>query len=174
MTIIAIPISQLRYSKDVWPRFGADEERISLFAELFINGESVPAIEVVADGEGCYLIADGMHRTYAARRARLEAIESFVVEPEPGETPAGCAYRRALDTATKAALPLFKAERRHAAIRLIDTHPDLSHRAIARMVGVSHDSVDRWAKEAQSSESNESILIPDMYFPQPMTSPAAW
>ena len=66
--------------------------------------------------------------------------------PSPARRPPR-AYRRALETATQSALPLTKAERRQAVLRLAAEQPELSHREISRRVGVSHDTVGRWLRE---------------------------
>ena len=60
---------------------------------------------------------------------------------------------RALETATRSALPLTRSERRRVAQHLLGTRPDLSGRAIARLVGVAHSTVDRWAEERAESAS---------------------
>ena len=156
MTVVALPVSQLRHWTDIWPRYSADEERIALFADLLKCGESLPPIEVVSNDDGTYLIADGVHRLFAHRWAKRETIDSVIVEPNQGENPGECAYRRALETATQAALPLTNAERHRAVLRLHEGDPSLSHRAIARLVGVSHDSVGRWIKHALEVEGSTS------------------
>jgi ParB-like chromosome segregation protein Spo0J len=119
-----------------------------------LSGEELPAIEVIARENGQYLIAEGVHRTYAALRAGRSEIDVVVIEPDPGESEVACAFRRALETATRTALPLTTAERRAAAIRIASDQPDVSHREIARRVGASHDSVDRWLRPGQAEDSD--------------------
>jgi hypothetical protein len=149
MSVTALPISQIKAWTDIWPRLGANEERVALFADLYKANEHLPAIEVVSNKDGTYLIADGVHRFFANKWAGRESIDVVVIEPNPGENPSACAYRRALETATQAALPLTTAERHRAALRLHEHDPSLSHRAIARLVGVSHNSVGRWISQAE-------------------------
>ena len=50
-------------------------------------------------------------------------------------------------------MPLTKFERRQAVRRLLAERPELSHRAIGRLVGVSHDTVGRWGKEVDDSST---------------------
>jgi transposase-like protein len=147
MTVVALPISQVKHWTDIWPRYAADEERIALFADLLKSGDSLPPIEVVSNDDGTYLIADGVHRAFASRWAKRETIDVVIIQPTSGESPGECAYRRALETATQSALPLTKAERHRAVLRLHDQYPDLSNRSLAQKVGVSHDSVGRWIRQ---------------------------
>src|ERR1700733_13812215 len=141
-----IPINQLVARRDLWPRVEAQEERIEMFADQLRSGDELAPIEVVPHNDGKYLIADGVHRTYAAVRAVRNDIPALIITPLPGETAEACVYRRALETPTRSALPLSKAERRRAVLKL-RSETDLSDRAIAQLVGVSHNSVGRWTKE---------------------------
>jgi ParB-like chromosome segregation protein Spo0J len=147
-----VAISQLVVSREAWPRFNLDEERVELFKELLASGEELPSIEVVPYRSDRYLVADGVHRANAANRAGRTEIDVVILSLEDGETPVACALRRGLETATKTALPLTTAERRQATIKLATAHPEMSHRAIAKLVGVSHDSVDRWLRPEQERD----------------------
>ncbi len=142
---ITIPLGQLHWDKASWPRRFLDADRVELFAEIITSGEVLPPIEVVPKGDGTYLIADGVHRYNVARKAGRKDLDGVIVVPNAGESVQACVYRRALETATQSSLPLTTAERRTAVLRLLRERQDLSHRAIGRLVGVSHDSVDRWS-----------------------------
>jgi ParB-like chromosome segregation protein Spo0J len=153
---IQIKINQLLIARQAWPRFNLSEERVELFKELLASGEELPPVEVVPYQPDRYLIADGVHRVNAASRAGYTEIAVVILALEDGETPEACALRRALETATKTALPLTTAERCQAAIRLSTRNPEMSHRAIARLLGVSHDSVDRWLRpEPEEDEADD-------------------
>jgi hypothetical protein len=128
---------------------------VTLFTELLAEGVDLPPIEVVRGSEDTFLICDGVHRTHAAGRAGRYEIEVVIIEPHEGESPEDAAFRRALETATTSALPLTNAERRDAAKRLLATRDDLSHREVARLVGVAHSSVDRWATEVADSATKD-------------------
>lgn len=147
-----IPINQLVARSDLWPRFEAQQERIEMFADQLRAGEDLAPIEVVPHNDGKYLIADGVHRTHAAVRAGRNDVPALIVTPLAGETPEACVYRRALETATRSALPLSKAERRRAVLKL-RSETDLSDRAIAQLVGVSHNSVGRWTKDESDTSA---------------------
>jgi ParB-like chromosome segregation protein Spo0J len=160
MSAVQLPTAQLRYSKDAWPRTTLNQERVQLFAALLGSGEELPPIEVVSRGDGTFLIADGVHRSFAANAVNRGQVDAVILSLEPGESAEACAFRRALETATRSALPLTRAERRAAALRLIEERPDLSHRAIAQLVAVSHDTVDRWAKGVAESASEDASSAP--------------
>ncbi len=157
MQPVEIPIEQLQAMQDAYPREEASGERVALFREILEQGDELPPIDVVKLEEGRYLISDGVHRFYAAMRARHRAIAVNLIKPIEGESTLECAYRHAVETASKTALPLTYAERRKAVGRLLETRPDLSHRAIGRIIGISHDTVGRWSKEMsdRSEEADE-------------------
>ncbi len=154
MSPAVVPTSQLRYSKAAWPRAAVSQERVKMFTDLLGSGEELPPIEVVPQGDGSYLIADGIHRSLAAVAVNRSQVDVVVLSVPPGESAEASAFLRALETATRSPMPLTTSERRTAALRLIDERPGLSHRAVARLVGVSHDTVDRWAKGVAESASD--------------------
>lgn len=153
-----LPISKLRYSTSTWPRRVLDEERIALFVVLLGEGETLPPIEVVPVGDDTFDIADGVHRSIAALRVGRSEIEVVFVVPAGAESPEACAYRRALETACQTALALTKDERRRAALYLSRTRGDLSRRAIARLVGVAHSTVDRWVDQVADSATDDDSV----------------
>jgi ParB-like nuclease domain/Homeodomain-like domain len=158
-----LPITNLFVDEGAWPRDHMDASRVEMFVALLKEKEPLPPIEVVAVGDGTFVVADGVHRYQAAREAGLSNIDVQFVAPIAGENLLDCAFRRALETACLTALPLTKAERKRAAERLLATNSDLTHRAIARLVGVSHSTVDRWASGTadSASEYSSSILGPN-------------
>ena len=161
----SIPISKLRSGKSTWPRQTLDEERVALFVALLGEDETLPPIEVVPVGDDTFTIADGVHRTTAALRVGRTEIEVVFAVPMGAESPASCAYRRALETACQTALALSKEERRKAALYLSETRGDLSRRAIARLVGVAHSTVDRWVEMAESATDEDDAPEPAMPTP---------
>lgn len=152
-----LPITHLFVDEGGWPRDHLDTSRVEMFVALLKEKDPLPPIEVVAVGDGTFVVADGVHRYQAAREAGLNDVEVEFVLPNSGEDLLDCAYRRALETACLSALPLTKAERKRAVERLLATQPDLTHRAIARLVGVSHSTVDRWAGEVAESSTESGI-----------------
>ncbi len=142
-------LSLVFYVRSSWPRFGLNEERCGIFEAIYREGGSLPALEVVALPDGRYLLVDGMHRFFGAKRAGLKEIDVVLMQPVGDERPEDVAFRRALETATTSSLPLNREERHLAALKLVSTRPDLSRREVARLVGVAHSSVDRWVQLAE-------------------------
>jgi hypothetical protein len=153
-------LSLIFYVRSAWPRLGLYEERCAIFEAIYREGGELPALEVVAMPDGRYLLVDGMHRLCGAKRAGLESIDVVLVQLVGIETPEDVAFRRALETATTSSLPLNRAERQMAAVKLIAKRPDLSRREVARLVGVAHSTVDRWVQlaeqEREHAEDNEN------------------
>lgn len=154
-----VPVSQIHFDPQLWPRDELDEQRVGMFQDLLEEGEPLEPIEAVPQDDGTLLGADGVHRFAATVRAGQQEIDVAVIEPLSDESVRDCAYRRALETATKCALPLNRSQRRRAVQHLLETRPDLSRRSIARLVGVAHSTVDRWAVDAAPSAS-ESVDEP--------------
>lgn len=152
-------VACLMAEENLYPRDGLSGSRIRMFADLYRAGEPVPPIEAIDLGDGTYLIPDGVTRYFGAREAGLNELEVVLVAPEPGEEIPDFAYRRALETATRSALPLTQSERKRAVARLIKTRPDLSRRAVARLVGVAHSTVDRWADGVAESASGSTTTV---------------
>jgi ParB-like chromosome segregation protein Spo0J len=153
----SIAVEALLFDPDAWVRDAVDSGRVNLFTSQMQEGAAFPPIEVVPQTDGTFLIGDGVHRCLAVRRLGQVEIDAVIVIPEPNESPAECAYRIALETASRSALPLTRSERRRAAVHLLEFQPQLSRRAIAQLVGVAHSSVNRWAEEvSQSSAADES------------------
>ena len=151
---MTVPLARVTLDPGVWPREMLDEERVELFAEMIRDAceqaartrsgwvNPFPPLVVVADGRGGYVLADGWHRYEAHRRlgAGFDLL-SVEVHPPEGHALGAHAYELALLYATVSAKPLSTAEKRAAIARLISERPELSDRAIARLVGVSHRTV---------------------------------
>ena len=154
VTSITVPLASITLDPVAWPRETFDEERVELFAEMIRDASAqatgtgsgwvnpLPPLVVVADGRGGYVLADGWHRYEAHRRlgAGFDLV-SVAVHPSAGVDLGAHAYELSLVYATVSAKPLTTAEKRAAIKRLLAERPELSDRAIARLVGVSHRTV---------------------------------
>jgi hypothetical protein len=156
-----LPIASLEFAERAWPRFGADEERLALFAELYASDgvEALPPIEVIERANGKYLIADGHHRAVAAVRVALKEIPAEILPLASGADPFAVAYRRGLETAVASSKPLTLIERRRAGWRLLKEEPDFPDREIARLSGLSHQTIGRLRerRDAGRTEPQEPI-----------------
>ena len=154
---MVLSLDQITLAERAWPRVALDEERVELFAELVREArdgagsgqgwtDPLPPLVVVADGRGDYFLGDGRHRYEARRRlgAGFDLVGVQVFQPN-GRPPVDFAYELAL-LCTQGAKPLATAENRAAILRLLAERPDLSDRAIARLVGVSNSTVSSYRR----------------------------
>ena len=156
-----LPIASLEFAEKAWPREGPDEERLALFTELYVSDGvgALPPIEVIERPSGNYLIADGHHRAFAAVRVGLKEIPAQILPLAYGGDPFVAAYRRGLETAVASSKPLTLNERRRAGWRLLKEEPALSDREIARLSGLSHQTIARFREKlgAGTAEPREPI-----------------
>lgn len=140
-----IALALIRLDESVWPRAAFDHARVDDFAQLFhADGlGALPPIVIVHDGAGQYLVCDGHHRVAALHQLGVEAALTVTVAAPSGRSPEQFAFEYAVQTASRAAKPLTRAERNSAIERLLDESPDWPDRRIAELCGVSHQTVGR-------------------------------
>jgi hypothetical protein len=142
---VSVPLAEIRFLDDAWPRQHLDEERAEDFAALY--GEqghnALPPLELIPYGPCRYLIGDGVHRFEAAHRACLPALPALLFPPAADRDPVEFAYLYALQRSATSALPLTRAEKRRAIRRLLEANPQASDREVGRLVGVDHKTVGR-------------------------------
>ncbi|MDG6102976.1 ParB/RepB/Spo0J family partition protein [Dactylosporangium aurantiacum] len=109
---------------------GVDEAHVQALAE---SPRRLPPILVEA---ATMRIIDGTHRVRAARLRGLAHIDAHLVE-----VPPDAAFVLAVRANVAHGLPLSPAERREAAARIIDSHPDWSDRTIAELSGLAARTV---------------------------------
>jgi ParB-like chromosome segregation protein Spo0J len=150
-----VDLDKIRFEQQAWPRRFLDVERVEDFAVLFEEQgvTALPPLELVDDGAGRFLIADGVHRREAARQAGLTEVLAGVHAPEPALDPITVAYLRALACSAISSKPLTRAERWAAIRKLIRAQPNSSDREIARLVACDHKTVAR---------QRQRLRIPDL------------
>ncbi|CAM5422716.1 hypothetical protein SAVIM40S_05483 [Streptomyces avidinii] len=127
--IVSLPIALLVPGES--PRLdGQDAEHVTRLAEL-----DVPLPPILVDRRTMRVI-DGMHRLLAACLRGQESIDAELFEGTPEE-----AFLRAVEANVTHGLPLSQKDRRAAATRIIEAHPQMSDRAIARASGLGAKSV---------------------------------
>jgi hypothetical protein len=141
----SIELRRTRFVSRAWPREYLDVERVEDFAALYREQgvEALPPLELVPDGSGFFLLADGVHRREAAQAADLTNLPARVLSADPGLDPVEFAYLRALACSAISAKPLSRAEKQAAIRRLLTEKPGASDREIGRLVGVDHKTVGR-------------------------------
>ncbi len=116
--------------------------------------DALPPLDVVPDGDQL-LLGDGWHRHQALTRLGSPTARVRLIT-EPGD-PTAVAYRHALLTASTAALPLTRFERRAAVLRLLEDQPELADREIARLVGVSPTTVGAYRRHLDRDNASAAV-----------------
>ncbi|WP_107062221.1 ParB and winged helix-turn-helix domain-containing protein [Streptomyces sp. NRRL S-37] len=126
---ISVPIAALLPGDS--PRtHGLDQEHATQLAEH--EGPLPPILVNRRD----LRVIDGMHRLLAAYIKGQETVDVEFFDGSPED-----AFLRAVEANVKHGLPLSLADRRAAAARIIDSHPQMSDRAIARASGLGSKAV---------------------------------
>jgi transposase len=99
-------------------------------------------------------VIDGMHRLHAAM---LRGEDTIAVEFFDGNE--GDAFLRAVQANVEHGLPLTRADREAAVVRIIASHPQLSDRAIATIAGVSAPTVGAIRKRTRNNGSHVTARI---------------
>lgn len=109
---------------------GVDEGHVALLAEV-----ETPLPPILVDRRSRRVI-DGMHRLLAAMRRGRDLIEVEFFDGSPED-----AFLRAVESNIAHGAPLGQADRRAAAARIVESHPHLSDRSIARSAGLGAKAV---------------------------------
>lgn len=126
---VAVPISLLVPGES--PRLeGQDEAHVERLAEI-----DRPLPPILVDRRSMQVI-DGTHRLMAAVLKGRETIEVEFYDGTPED-----AFLRAVEANVTHGFPLSQADRRAAAARITKSHPYMSDRAIAQVVGLAAKTV---------------------------------
>lgn len=126
----SLPIGRLDLSGS--PRLGGIEKRhVSALAQL-----AQSALPPVLVHQRTLRVIDGVHRVHAAIVRGEATIAAELIECEEGEL-----FVRAVQANASHGLPLSLEDRRAAGRRILEAHPDWSDRMIAKIVGLSPNTV---------------------------------
>jgi ParB-like chromosome segregation protein Spo0J len=148
-----VPIRAIKADPRAWPRHALDEERVASFLTLYTEAglDALPPVEVVGPAaDGTFLLADGWHRLAAL--AKTDATQVPAVQVDPADRDhTEVAFERGCLTAATTSKPLSRAERNAAACRLIIERPDRADREVARIVGISPQTVGRLRRRSNGT-----------------------
>ena len=137
-TVVRLPVAEL-YEADSPRAAGVDMPHARALAEVETE---LPPIVV---HRATMRVIDGMHRLTAARLRGEPEIAAKLFDGDEDE-----AFLLAVRLNVTHGMPLTIADRRAAALRIIDTHPQLSDRSIARTAGLSAKTVGALRREIGS------------------------
>lgn len=148
-----VPVSEIRIDGGTQPRESIDETLVNEYAEAMKGGDKFPAVVVFFDGVS-YWLADGFHRTHAARRAELA---DLTAEIHSGTKRDAVLYSVGANAAH--GQRRTNADKRKAVMTLLEDEEwsQWSNREIAKKCAVSHRMVnDARSSLEQCSSDNEA------------------
>ena len=145
--VVAVPVLSIR--PGVTPRLaGEDRAHIARLAEI---GAPLPPILV---DRRTMRVIDGMHRLMAASLRGQETIEVEFFEGSPAE-----AFLQAVKANVTHGFPLSRADRRAAALRIIQMCPQMSDGSIAEVAGLASTTVATMRRESAGPVRQPCIRI---------------
>jgi ParB-like chromosome segregation protein Spo0J len=129
-----------------------------------LNGEDKAHIARLAETEGplppilvdrrTMRVIDGMHRLMAASLKGQETIEVMFFDGSEPDV-----FLRAVEENVAHGLPLTQADRRVAAERIIDTHPQMSDRAIGKAAGLAAKTVAAIRRRSTGESPRSNVRV---------------
>ncbi|MCA1654927.1 MAG: ParB/RepB/Spo0J family partition protein [Pseudonocardiaceae bacterium] len=145
--MVRVPVSSLRPARS--PRQdGEDQAHVRMLAE------SAAVLPPIIVHRSSMRVIDGMHRLRATIMRGQDAIDARLYDGDDQN-----AFVLAVQANVSHGLPLAATDRREAAGRIMESHPDWSDRMIASVVGLGPTTVRtiRSRSTARSSQSNKRI-----------------
>ena len=145
----------IRDAERVSPRVGlggarVNAERVAEFKQMLLEDLQALPAPICVEDHGALILADGYHRIAALEQLareypgdrRFQFVTVRVVNKRSDQTPIAYAYQIALECSATGPLPLTRVEKHAAIVRLLEERPTASNREIARLIGVSHHTVE--------------------------------
>lgn len=126
-------------------RVAINEQTVGDYAERMTEGVEFPPIVLFHDGVRYYL-ADGFHRTLAAKRNQFHDIEADV---ETGTRADALWFALGANKAN--ACQMTKADKKHAIVLALKAFPDKSQTIIAEQIGVNQHYVGEVKKQVSAT-----------------------
>jgi ParB-like chromosome segregation protein Spo0J len=137
--VVVVPVLSLRPADS--PRLnGEDKAHIKRLAEM-----DTPLPPILVDKRSMRVI-DGMHRLMAASLQGRDTIDVIFFDGSDADL-----FLRAVQENVTHGLPLSQADRRAAAERIIESHPNMSDRAIGQIAGLAAKTVASIRKRSADS-----------------------
>ena len=125
-------------------RDGLDDARIAQMAELVSEDSDALLPPLCFEIGDRVLLCDGLHRLRAHRRVGHEVVRVELMTYPIGQDPSLLAFVVGVAAASRASLPLTRAERMQAGARLVDCMATMTKADAARKVGVTREALSRY------------------------------
>lgn len=132
ITIQPMKIEHLTIDSDMQPRVTLTLEAIEEYMEAYQNGEAMPAIEIVTDGDRNWVV-DGFHRMESAKRVGLDTITCSIRTGDRAD-----AIWFASSANQRHGIRRTNRDKNRAVMMALVAKPASSLREIADHCGVSH------------------------------------
>jgi hypothetical protein len=146
----SLKLADIRIDAGTQSRATIDHETtVPEYAEAMLDGAKFPPVVVFTDGNENWL-ADGFHRYWAATKAEFV---DLLAEVRPGTLLD--AVEHSIGANRSHGLRRTNADKRKAVLMALESFPERSNRALAKMAGVGHDMV-AIARKSQLAETASS------------------
>jgi ParB-like chromosome segregation protein Spo0J len=151
MSLIRIDDIQLEVETNARARI--DEDVVIEYAERMSAGDKFPPVVLFCE-QGLYYLADGFHRTLAARKAGAAEIDADVRSGNRND-----ALWFALGANQVNGLRPTVADKRHAILLALRAFSDRSESAIAEQIGCSRSYVEKIKAEREAAQDDTSVNV---------------
>jgi predicted HTH domain antitoxin len=149
---VKIRIEDIKFSKDLYPRFGLDNETVNLY---LLNLDALPPIVLTKN----FTLIDGYHRLTAYKLAGRSEIEAEILDIPEDQVLVEAAKRNAIH-----GKQLTKEEKRSLAIRLYEK--GLTQERIAEILAVARTTITEWLKKIREAKEEELKRLVVEYYLQ--------
>jgi hypothetical protein len=132
----SLKLAEIRIDAGTQSRAAIDHETtVPEYAEAMLDGAKFPPVVVFTDGNDNWL-ADGFHRFWAAKKAEFV---DLLAEVRTGTLLD--AVEHSIGANRSHGLRRTNADKHKAVLMALESFPERSNRAVAKMAGVSHETV---------------------------------
>lgn len=142
-----LPVAKITCDPEVQARAELDEDTVERYAEAMLAGNQFPPVRVFHDGT-TYWLSQGFHRLAAAERAGI----AYIAADVRTGTRDDAAWDSVVSNREhdKVGRSRTNADKRRAVEMALRLRPNLSDRAIADQVGVSHPFVAKVRSQVET------------------------
>lgn len=153
MSLLSIPLDRINVRAGTQVRLHISDDDVEDYAEIYSTSPGkLPPPVVFGDNGGPYILADGFHRYYGAKKSRAKAMRC---EARPGCLDDALAW--ALGANETNGRRLTREEKRHSVEMAVRAWPEASDRKISELCNVSHHMVADVRRVLKANAANEPV-----------------